>query len=44
MLRRSKGLGQSGSHDVAAKNVGDDPDLNDYADETDGCAIDVMNH
>ncbi len=44
MLKCSKGLERIDSRDMAAKNVREVPDLNDYADETDGCAIDVMNH
>ncbi len=44
MLKWSKGLGQSGSRDMAAQNVREVPDLEGYADETDGCAIDVTKH
>ncbi len=44
LLRRSKGLGQSGSRDMAAKNVREVPVLEGYADETVARAINVINH
>ncbi len=44
MLKWSKGLEKIDSRGMTAKNVREVPVLEGYADETDGCAIDVMNH